>query len=222
MARFLRPSLVIFDCDGVLVDSEAIANATLAGALTGWGYPITGPEARRRWVGRSMKSVGDDLRAELGDALPADWLEQIEARDYALFRERLKAVEGAREAVEAVVEAGVRACVASSGSLEKLAVTLGVTGLAPLFEGRVFSSRQVARGKPAPDLFLFAAERMGVAPADAIVIEDSPAGAIGAVAAGMRVLGYAGDPETDAAALEAAGAELFTHMRAVPSLLGLD
>jgi HAD superfamily hydrolase (TIGR01509 family) len=217
----LRPDLVIFDCDGVLVDSEAIANQTLAAALTEWGYPITGAEARRRWVGRSMKTVGADLKAELGDKLPGDWLEQIEARDYAIFRERLQAVPFARAAVLAVQAAGIATCVASSGALEKMAVTLGATGLAPLFQGRIFSSRQVARGKPAPDLFLFAAERVGVDPAGCVVIEDSPAGVTGAVAAGMRVLGYVGDPETDAAAVEAAGATLFSDMRALPALLGL-
>jgi len=216
-----RPDLVIFDCDGVLVDSEAIANATLAAALTEWGCPITGPEARRRWVGRSMKTVGEDLKVELGEALPADWLEQIEARDYAIFRERLRAVPGAREAVLAVQAAGIPTCVASSGSLDKMAVTLGVTGLAPLFTGRIFSSRQVARGKPSPDLFLFAAKQMGIDPAGCVVIEDSPAGVTGAVAAGMRVFGYVGDPDTEAAAVETAGAVLFHDMADLPRALGL-
>lgn len=220
MAPF-DPGLVIFDCDGVLVDSEAIANATLAGALTEWGYPITGAEARRRWVGRSMTTVGADLRAELGNRLPKDWLEQIEARDYAIFRARLKPVPFVREAVEAVQAAGLATCVASSGSLGKMEVTLGATGLAPLFAGRVFSSRQVARGKPFPDLFLFAAERMGLVPERCVVIEDSPAGVTGAVAAGMRVLGFVGDPETDAAAVEGAGATLFHDMRDLPRVLGL-
>jgi HAD superfamily hydrolase (TIGR01509 family) len=217
----LRPDLVIFDCDGVLVDSEAIANATLAAALTEWGHPISGSEARRRWVGRSMKSVGEDLKAELGAALPDDWLAQVEARDFAIFRERLQPVPGAREAVMAVQAAGLATCVASSGSLDKMAVTLGVTGLAPLFEGRIFSSWQVARGKPAPDLFLFAAARMGAAPTNCIVIEDSPAGVMGAVAAGMRVLGYAGDAETGATALAAAGACLFHDMGQLPAQIGI-
>jgi len=216
------PGLAIFDCDGVLVDSEAMANATLAAALTEWGYPITGGEARRRWVGRSMTTVGADLKAELGDRLPADWLEQIEARDFASFRARLKPVRFVREAVEAVQAAGIATCVASSGSPGKMAVTLGATGLAPLFAGRVFSSHQVARGKPFPDLFLFAAERMGVAPGRCVVVEDSPAGVTGAVAAGMRVLGFAGDPETDATAVLRAGATLFHDMRSLPRLLGLE
>lgn len=221
MTASALPDLVIFDCDGVLVDSEAIANHTLAEALTEWGLPITGAEARRRWIGRSMKTVGESLREEMGDRLPADWLEQIEARDYARFRTALKPVPGAREAVEAVQRAGLKTCVASSGSIEKMDVTLSVTGLMPLFEGRIFSSRQVKRGKPFPDLFLHAAAAMGVLPARCVVIEDSPAGATGAVAAGMRVLGYAGDPETDAAALAATGATLFRDMVDLPGLVGL-
>jgi HAD superfamily hydrolase (TIGR01509 family) len=217
----LRPELVIFDCDGVLVDSEAIANATLAAALTEWGLAMTGPEARARWIGRSMKSVEADLRAEMGERLPDGWLEEVEARDFALFRAQLQAVPHARDAVEAVHAAGLATCVASSGSPAKMEVTLGVTGLMPLFGGRVYSARQVARGKPHPDLFLFAAAQMGIAPAQAVVIEDSPAGVTGAVAAGMRVLGYAGDQLTDRAALAAAGATVFEDMRAVPGLLGL-
>ena len=213
--------LVIFDCDGVLVDSEAVANATLAAALSEWGLAITGAEARARWIGRSMKSVGIELRAELGDRLPDGWLEEVEARDFALFRERLEAVPHVRGAVEAVQAAGLATCVASSGSHAKMEVTLGVTGLRPLFEGRVFSAREVARGKPHPDLFLYAAARMGVPAERAVVIEDSPAGVAGAVAAGMRVLGYAGDALTEREALAAAGAVLFDDMREVPRLLGL-
>lgn len=213
--------LVIFDCDGVLVDSEAVANATLAAALSEWGLAITGAEARARWIGRSMSSVGMDLRAELGDRLPERWLEEVEARDFAVFRERLEAVPHVRGAVEAVQAAGLATCVASSGSHAKMEVTLGVTGLRPLFEGRVFSARQVARGKPHPDLFLFAAARMGVPAGRAVVIEDSPAGVAGAVAAGMRVLGYVGDALTERDALAAAGATLFDDMREVPRLLGI-
>jgi HAD superfamily hydrolase (TIGR01509 family) len=215
------PELVIFDCDGVLVDSEAIANATLAEALTGWGFAITGAEARARWVGLSMKSVGEDLRREIGPGLPDDWLEQVEALDFARFRAELKAVPGVRAAVEAVQAAGLKTCVASSGSPAKMDVTLGATGLMPLFAGRVFSSRQVARGKPAPDLFLFAAGQMGIAPERTVVIEDSPAGVRGAVAAGMRALGYAGDPITDRVALAEAGAELFDDMAQLPALIGI-
>ncbi len=216
------PRLVIFDCDGVLVDTEAIANATLAAALTEWGYPITGEAARRRWIGRSMKSVGEDLAAELGDRLPADWLEEVERRDFAIFRERLEPIPYVRESIDAIQAAGLRTCVASSGSHAKMDVTLGVTGLKPLFDGRIFSSRQVARGKPHPDLFLFACERMGIAPSDAVVVEDSVAGVTGAVAAGCRALGYAGDPLTDAEGLAAAGATPFDDMRRLSRLIGLD
>jgi HAD superfamily hydrolase (TIGR01509 family) len=215
------PELVIFDCDGVLVDSEALANDALAESLTALGYPITGAEARRRWMGLSMKSVEASLRAEIGSRLTETWLEEGEQRDFAIFRERLKPVPHVREAVEAVQRAGLKTCIASSGSFAKMDVTLGVTGLKPLFEGRIFSARQVARGKPHPDLFLHAAAEMGTNPALSVVIEDSVPGVTGARAAGCRVLGYAGDPLTDAAALADAGAEIFRDMRELTGLLGV-
>ena len=217
----LSPDLVIFDCDGVLVDSEALANANLAAVLSEFGFAITAEAARARWVGRSLKTVEDDIRTETGAALSAHWLETLRERDEALFRARLTAVPHVRAAVEAIQGAGIATCIASSGSFAKMEVTLGVTGLKPLFEGRIFSSRQVARGKPHPDLFLFAAERMGVAAQRAVVIEDSSAGVAGARAAGMAAYGYVGDPLTDRAALEAAGAALFDDMRRLPALLGL-
>lgn len=210
-------SLVIFDCDGVLVDTEGIANDTLAAALTGWGLPMTGVEARRRFMGRSMKAVAEELASEL--VLPEGWLDALEARDFATFRASLRTVPYVREAVERVEALGFATCVASSGSFAKMDVTLGVTGLLPLFAGRIFSAHQVARGKPHPDLFLFAAERMGHRPEGCVVVEDSVPGVKAAVAAGMGVWGYAGDPLTDAVGLEAAGARLFRDMRELPGLL---
>lgn len=216
------PALVIFDCDGVLVDSEAIANDTLAEALTALGLPMSGAEARRRFVGLSFVSVCRKLTDEFGLRLPPQWADEVEARDFAAFRARLEPVSGVRELIAAVDAAGIKKCIASSGSFAKMDVTLGVTGLKSHFGGAIFNASQVARGKPAPDLFLHAARMMDVAPATAIVIEDSVYGVIGARAAGMRVIGYCGDPLTDQSALAAAGADIVTAMREVPGLLGIS
>ncbi|HRE59876.1 MAG TPA: HAD family hydrolase [Micropepsaceae bacterium] len=215
------PALVIFDCDGVLVDSEAIANDTLAEALTALGLPMSGAEARRRFVGLSFASVCRKLTEEHGLELPAGWADEVEARDFAAFRARLKPVPGVRQLIAAVDAAGIKKCVASSGSFAKMDVTLGVTGLRLHFDGAIFNSSQVARGKPAPDLFLHAARMMGVPPEQALVIEDSVYGVMGARAAGMRVIGYCGDPATDRTALASAGAEIVTGMAEVPRLIGI-
>lgn len=215
----MPPSLVIFDCDGVLVDSEGIANRTLAAAVTDLGLAMDEAGSRREFVGLSMKSVMARIEALTGRPLPPGWLAGLQARTYDGFRAGLQAVPGIRSAVDAIQAAGIATCVASSGTPDKMALTLGLTGLAPLFSGRLFSAVEVARGKPAPDLFLHAAARMGFAPTEAVVIEDSVPGVTGAVAAGMRALGFA--RETDAHLLAGAGAEIFTDMIALPGLLGL-
>ncbi len=216
------PALVIFDCDGVLVDSEAIANETLAEALTALGLAMTGAEARRRFVGLSLKTMCRQLTDEFGLALPPGWADEVEARDFAAFRARLQPVSGVEQLIEAVDAAGVKKCVASSGSFAKMDVTLGVTGLKRRFDEVIFNASQVAHGKPAPDLFLYAADRMGVAPGACVVIEDSIHGVVGARAAGMRVIGYCGDILTDRAALERAGAEIVTAMDEIPRLIGIS
>lgn len=217
----MQPLLVIFDCDGVLVDSEAIANDTLAEAVTALGLPMTGAETRRLFVGLSFRTVCDHLQHEYGLVLPDGWGQEIEARDFAAFRVRLQPVPHVKEIVAIIGAHGIARCVASSGSFAKMDVTLNVTGLAPLFAPHIFSASQVAAGKPAPDLFLFAAERMGVHPRDVIVIEDSVYGVMAARHAGMRVLGYCGDPMTDRALLESEGAEIFSDMREVPARLAI-
>jgi HAD superfamily hydrolase (TIGR01509 family) len=212
--------LVIFDCDGVLVDSEGPANRCLAAAVTALGLPMDEAGSRAAFVGLSMTSVMARIEAMIARPLPEGWLAALQAKTYRLFEAELQAIPGIRAAVERVQAAGIATCVASSGSPDKMALTLGLTGLAPLFDGRLFSAVEVARGKPAPDLFLHAAARMRVAPGECVVIEDSVPGVIGAVAAGMRVLGFA--RETDPALLAGAGAEVFDTMAALPGLLGLD
>ena len=212
--------LVIFDCDGVLVDSEPLANASLSRALRAQGLDWPVEETMRRLMGRSLKSCVEIVEAELGRKLPDDFLETMQARTYQSFRDApLQAVPGVRDAVTAVQGAGLATCVASSGAPEKMRFTLGLTGLWELFEGRIFSASEVPRGKPFPDLFLHAAIRMDVQPFACTVVEDSVPGVQAARAAGMRVLAYAGAPYADRAALRAAGGEVFDDMALLPGLV---
>jgi HAD superfamily hydrolase (TIGR01509 family) len=212
--------LVIFDCDGVLVDSEPLANASFSASLRAVGLDWSVEETMRRLMGRSLKSCGEIVEAELGRKLPADFFEKMQARTYQSFRDApLKAIDGAKEAVVALQKAGVETCVASSGAVEKMKFTLGLTGLWDLFGGHVFSSSQVPRGKPFPDLFLHAAIAMDVQPFDCVVVEDSLPGVQAARSAGMRVLAYVGAPYVDRDALGAAGAFLFRDMKQLPELV---
>jgi HAD superfamily hydrolase (TIGR01509 family) len=206
--------LVIFDCDGVLVDSEPIANRVLAGSLSEIGLPTTLESSMRDYMGRSWPACVEIFEARLGRPLPAGFEAEFWARLDSALRAELRAVPGIHEALERIL---TPTCVASSGRIDKMRVTLGVTGLLERFEGRIFSAADVPRAKPWPDLFLHAAQRMGAAPATCAVVEDSPRGVEAGVAAGMRVLGYA--ERTDAAVLASAGAEVFHDMRELPRLL---
>lgn len=218
----MLPELVIFDCDGVLVDSEPVANSILAGAITRLGFPMSVADTRAAFVGLSMGQILANIPELTGRPVPEDWRAEVQAETYAAFRESLRAVPGAGEVVARIQAAKIPLCVASSGSLDKMQLTLGLTGLRRYFGDRLFSSTMVARGKPHPDLFLHAAAQMGVAPNRAVVIEDSVPGVAGARAAGMRVFAYAGDPESDAARLRAEGGQVFTAMADLPQLLGID
>ncbi len=215
----LRPELIIFDCDGVLVDSEPIANRVMAEAVTALGWPLTAADCIARFKGHHFDTVIAAVEARLGRPAPEDWVANLRAATGAAFERELQPVPGVLEALDAVAESGVAYCVASQGPPEKMAVSLGMTGLRARFEGRIFSAYQVARGKPHPDLFLFAAQTLGVAPPRCLVIEDSPLGVTAARAAGMNVLGFAS--EGDGADLAAAGARLFRDMAELPGLLGL-
>lgn len=215
-----RPQLVIFDCDGVLVDTEAMANRQLAEWLTEAGFPIVYEDCRRRFMGRSMVSVQAEVEAagvSLGPDFPDRWNEGLPA----LFSSGVEAIPYVRETIEAVRDAGLAWCVASSARVSKMHITLGATGLLPLFEGRMFSSTMVARGKPFPDLFLHAAEAMGYAPGACVVVEDSVAGTLAGRAAGMSVYSYCGDPFNDRDELAGAGGILFDDMRKLPDLIGI-
>ncbi len=212
--------LVIFDCDGVLVDSEVISNEVLARALTAEGLPTTLAEARRDYQGLLLVDIGFRAQEKLGRPLPKSWLERYERDRDEAFRHGLEPVPGAGEAVKRIIAAGVAVCVASQGKLEKTRLSLGLTGLRDLFgTDALFSAYSVARGKPHPDLFLHAAAAMGADPSQCVVVEDTPSGVTAAVSAGMRVLGYAAD--SDEAALRRAGAETISAFDQLPALLGL-
>ncbi|MEU2625364.1 HAD family hydrolase [Streptomyces sp. NPDC007157] len=187
----MRYDLVIFDNDGVLVDSEPISNRLLAAYLTELGHPTSYEDSIRDYMGSAMHRVHELVQERTGQRLPDDFDDVFHARVFAAFEAELKPVAGAAEVLEQLAADRVPYCVASSGSHERIRVGHRTTGLDRWFdESRVFSSQDVGRGKPAPDLFLYAAERMGVAPERCAVVEDSPLGVQAAVAAGMDVYGY--------------------------------
>ncbi len=214
------PELVIFDCDGVLVDSEIIACRVLSRELTGMGLPLTPEDCLAEFTGISMASVMARIETMMGRALPEDFEENLRRRDFEAFRTELQPVPGVKAMLPRL---GVARCIASSGTIEKMRLTLSTTGLLSSFEPHLFSAQMVRRGKPAPDLFLYAAGRMGVEPGACVVVEDSAAGICAGLAAGMRVLGFAGGSHADdryAAMLRGSGAEtVFGDMSELPGLL---
>jgi HAD superfamily hydrolase (TIGR01509 family) len=205
--------LVIFDNDGVLVDSEPHAQRITAALLTELGWPLSPADCNARFLGRSMAGIRALAEAELGRALPADFEDRYHAELFAAFRTGLTAIPGVARALEQIT---LPTCVASSGSHQRIRVALTTTGLFARFDGRIFSAQDVTRGKPAPDLFLHAARRLGADPARCAVVEDSPAGVEAANAAGMTAFGYAG--VTPAAQLRHAAC-IFASMAELPALL---
>lgn len=212
MSRF---DLVIFDCDGVVVDSERIVHEVFGEFVRSLGVRMSSAEMHERFLGLRLAECLNVVEGLTGAPAPPGALERYIAERDRVLREQVEPIPGVREAIEALA---VPYCIASSGDHAKMRVTLGATGLLPLFEDRIFSATEVPRGKPAPDVFLHAAERMGVEPARSVVIEDSVNGVLAGRAAGMTVLGFAG--LTSAEKLVAAGAErVFAAMRDLPSLL---
>jgi HAD superfamily hydrolase (TIGR01509 family) len=205
---------VIFDCDGVLVDTEPVANRVLAELLTEHGLPTTTEDSMRRYMGRSMVSTLAISEELLGTPLPLDFAEGYYARLGEEFARELHAVPGIVGALDAIERP---TCVASSGPHDKIRLTLGLTGLLERFDGRIFSAQDVERGKPEPDLFLHAARTMDFDPARTVVVEDTVPGVLAGRAAGMRVLAFA--RLTPAEALAGAGGEVFDDMRALPDLV---
>ena len=214
-----RPGLVIFDCDGTLVDTEPIDSEVISVLLKDLGLDIEPEEVGRRTIGLSDPEIWAEFEPELGGPIPHDILARHEAMINDGFKQRLLPMPGVVDAVKRLAGAGIPVCVASNGYLKKMEVTLGVTGLAGYFGEHLFSKTQVPRGKPAPDLLLHAAERMEVPAARCVVIEDSRPGVQAAVAAGMEVFGYC--PEGDVWGLGRLGAKTFDDMSKLPSLVGL-
>ncbi|WP_041290652.1 HAD family hydrolase [Kribbella flavida] len=207
--------LVIFDNDGVLVDSERLANTILAELLTEAGLPYTLDEAVRDFMGGSMVSMRRQAEARLGRPLPADLEDRYHQRLFDGFA-NLRAIEGVADVLDHLDATGTPYCLASSGTHRRIHIALTTVGFRDRFEGRIFSSEDVAHGKPAPDLFLHAAGTLGFAPDDCVVVEDSPLGVAAANAAGMTVFGYAA--MTDPAKLAGADA-VFHQMTALPALI---
>ena len=208
---------IIYDCDGTLIDSEHIAGTVCAEALTSVGIPMTMEQFNTRFTGIPAARTWEILKAEIPFSLPEGFNEAINAEIYRRFETELHPIPGAAEAIATI---GGNRAVASSTRLPQLKANLEKTGLAPLFGPHIYSATQVARGKPSPDVFLFAASQIGVDPAYAVVIEDSVAGVIAGRRAGMRVIGFHGASngvtDLDAKLVEAGAAVVVSHMHELP------
>lgn len=212
------PELIIFDCDGVLVDSEIIFNKVLVEDLREHGMHLDLKESMALFVGGSMEGVVNAAKAR-GIGLPADWIESLYAKVLARLEQGVDAVAGVHELLEQLNTLGLPFCVASNGPIHKMEVTLGSTGLLPHFENAMFSAYEIDFWKPEPELFLHAATQFSIVPKNCIVIEDSGTGTLAAQRAGMPCLGYA--PEGHDERLSNNGAKCFSSMDEVVDLIGL-
>ena len=208
--------LVIFDCDGVLVDSEGPAARVCAEEITRIGWPMTANDSMRLFVGCNLSDMLPIIEGHLGHPVPPGWVGILRSRVIEAMAHEAEPMPGAAEVLLATAALGLPYRVASNSSHEEMAVKFARTGLAPLVVGRVHSYRDVARGKPAPDVFLAAAAAEGIPPSACIVVEDSLPGVTAAVAAGMAVLGL--DLHGDGAALLAAGARPIRALSDCPAL----
>ncbi|MBC8452200.1 MAG: HAD family hydrolase [Rhodospirillaceae bacterium] len=212
------PRLVIFDCDGVLVDSEPISNRVLAIDISAAGWPMTTAQCIARFKGGQLIEVQREVERHLGVSLGETWLAVHYERMFDAFRKEITAIPGVLDVLDMLKAQNIPFCVASQGPLRKMQITLGATGIWPLVEGHVYSADMVERPKPAPDLFLHAARSEGFEPAHCIVIEDSATGVRAACAAGMRVVGY-GAEETEALAAAGAGSIISDMASLMPLIL---
>lgn len=214
-----RYDLIIFDCDGVLVDSEPIANDVEVAFFETLGLQLTASEARALFKGRTTTEVARVVEQRAAKPLPPSWQYEWAMATALAFVDRLQPTPGVRALLELVGQRGVRRCVASQSPLARVKLSLQITGLSGYFDEHIYTASMVARAKPAPDLFLFAAAQSGVDPEKCVVIEDSESGVRAATAAAMKVYGYAAGEEPTA--LDKAGATVFNSMQQLPSLLGL-
>jgi len=213
-----RPAAVLFDCDGVLADSEPLVNRVIAADLTRRGWTMTPDEAGRTFLGTALPDMVPRIEAAVG-TLPADWMSLISCRTAAVMKEEVEPVSGAPEALQAIVSYGIPIAVASNSTRLELGAKLHRLGFESLFSGRILSFEDVPRPKPWPDIYLAAARACSAAPQDCVVVEDSLPGVRAGIAAGCRVLGFA--KELGCEQLAAEGAHPFTDMRQLPALLGL-
>ncbi|NIZ14963.1 HAD family phosphatase [Phaeobacter sp. HF9A] len=214
-----RPALVIFDCDGVLVDSERLFNASLAENLTRHGLALTAQDSMSTFAGLSMSDTAKKARA-MGADLPEAWIEEVYAEAYTVLRRGVPLIKGVMDVIARLDAAAIPCCVVSNGREEKMQITLGPHGLWDRFHpNAMFSAHRLKVAKPDPGIFLAAAAHFNVPARDCVVIEDSNTGAKGAARAGMMCFGYAA--HDDGAALTAEGAEVFHDMNDLPRRLGL-
>lgn len=213
-----RPGLIIFDCDGVLVDSEPITNAFLLDDLARYGLHLTMADCDRLFVGGTMLGVAEIARS-MGAGLPDGWVDDYYRRIYAHLAKGVPLVTGVGDILARIDARHVPHCVVSNGSEEKMRITLGQNDLWDRFQGAMFSAHTHGTAKPDPELLLIAARRFAVAPADCIVIDDSASGCTGAARAGMPCIGYA--ERSDPAKLAATGATVIRTMADLPPLIGL-
>ncbi|MBO93205.1 MAG: HAD family hydrolase [Nisaea sp.] len=188
----MKWDLIIFDCDGVLVDSEAIGNKFIAEALTELGIQTSADEALAEFLGGKLTQIKLAVERRLDRNLPDDWVDKIYEKQFAEFRKSLKPINGIEAVLQELEKNAVLMCVGSNGPVNKMDVSLSVTGLASYFNGRIFSADHVGVPKPAPDLYLYCAKQLNCLPQRCLVVEDSPRGATAGVSAGMTVFGYAG------------------------------
>ncbi|MBY6136063.1 HAD family phosphatase [Nocardioides marinus] len=216
---FPTPKLVIFDCDGVLVDSERLTSQVLVDNLAVHGLRLSVEQAMAQFVGGTMAGVMQKARA-MGADLPSDWVDEIYAKTYARLAQGVPLVSGIPELLARLDQAQIPCCVASNGSEEKMRITLGQNGLWERFHPQaMFSAHALGVAKPEPGLFLAAASHFGVQARDCLVIEDSASGVTAALRAGMRCLAYA--PHGDGARLAELGGELVRDMAEVPARLSI-
>ncbi|BAZ16444.1 HAD family hydrolase [Calothrix sp. NIES-4071] len=208
--------LVIFDCDGVLVDSEPILNRIFAEMLTEVGFPITYAEINRQFKGKSLKTCLEIIEQSYGKPLPPNFFERCKEREFAAFQQELQPVSGITETLEQIT---LPKCVASNSNHRHIQLVLNLTGLIHKFQGNLYSANDVARPKPFPDIYLYAAQQMNTNPQNCVVIEDSAPGVQAAYAAGMTVFGYAHDHHDGAALTEKGAKIVFNNMYKLPQLL---
>ncbi|TNE40244.1 MAG: HAD family phosphatase [Alphaproteobacteria bacterium] len=214
----MPPKLVIFDCDGVLVDTEPVANAVVAESLQRYGLDLSVEECTARYTGWILRDIEAEVTAS-GISLPANWRDEIYEEEFNRLRQGVEVVEGVFDILDRLETANIPFCVASNGGLDKMAITLGQTGLMERFGGHLFSAYVLGIAKPDPALFLAATKAFDVAPEDAVVIEDSLSGVTGAARAKMRCFAYA--PHNDPGPLAATGAVPFKRMEDLLRLLNL-